>query len=74
MHLGNNGIDKSGSVAIAAVLMTNATLESLDLQENSIGVYGAILIGDALMTGNKTLRKLNLAHQLKKKIGLLIGL
>ena len=69
MYLGNNGIDKNGSVAIAAVLMTNTTLETLDLQENSLGVYGAILIGDALMTSNNTLRKLNLAHQLKKKIG-----
>jgi len=67
--LANNGIDKLGCIAIAAVLMTNTTLESLDLQENMVGVAGALVLGDALTTTNKTLKKLNLSHQLRKKIG-----
>lgn len=69
LNLGNNGIDKIGCIAIAAVLMTNTTLESLDLQENHVGVAGALVLGDALTTTNKTLKKLNLSHQLRKKIG-----
>ncbi|KAI5105703.1 NLR family CARD domain-containing protein 3, partial [Silurus meridionalis] len=48
-----------GAKALSIALKTNQSLRSLNLQENSLGMDGAIFIGNALK-GNHNLTYINL--------------